>query len=73
VERKKSWYLREGYKMKITVEIKTDNAAFEDRYEHQMREIIDQLSFMLISGRKIGYLRDINGNNVGIFEVKEDK
>jgi len=59
--------------MEILVKIETDNAAFEDRYEHQMREIIDQLSFMLISGRKIGYLHDINGNNVGFFEVKEDK
>lgn len=56
--------------MKITVEIKTDNAAFEDNYDLQMRDIIDQFSFLLISGRKIGYLHDFNGNKVGTFEVK---
>jgi len=58
--------------MKIIVEIKTDNAAFEDRYEHQMEEILNKMTFMVVSGRKIGYLYDLNGNKVGGFEV-EDK
>jgi len=57
--------------MKITIEINTNNAAFEDN-ENQMRDIIDQFSFMFISGKEIGYLFDINGNKVGNFKV-EDK
>lgn len=58
--------------MKITITIKTDNAAFEDRYEHQMEEILNKVTFMVVNGREIGYLYDINGNKVGGFEV-EDK
>jgi hypothetical protein len=56
--------------MKITIEIKTDNAAFEERYEHQLAEILSDASYRIVCGETEGSLRDINGNRVGTFTVK---
>lgn len=57
--------------MKITITIKTDNAAFtENNYDYQIEEILNKMTFMVLSGRKVGYLYDLNGNKVGGFEVE---
>jgi len=56
--------------MKITIEIRTDNDAFVERYDHQLSEILSTVSYKVVDGQKDGNIRDINGNTVGKFTVE---
>lgn len=53
--------------MKIVIDIKTDNAAFEDN-EEELREILSYTAEQ-VYGRRSGKLWDRNGNMVGKFKV----
>ncbi|MFA6282315.1 MAG: hypothetical protein WCY05_07440 [Candidatus Omnitrophota bacterium] len=54
--------------MKITIDIKTDNAAFEDSEEmgRILRIVVTKIT---TNGDTEGLLRDSNGNTVGKFKV----
>jgi hypothetical protein len=54
--------------MKITINIKTDNAAFEDS-EEMTRILTKIVSRICTFGEMDGKLRDSNGNTVGNFKV----
>lgn len=57
--------------MRITIDIQTDNAAFTERYYHQLEEILEKAKQGILAGLDEGKLRDLYGNTVGKFEVKE--
>ena len=55
--------------MKITIDIKTDNAAFEDESEIY-NILVDQVAAKIGQDyKRDGNLRDSNGNTVGKFKV----
>jgi len=65
--------------MKVTIEITTDNAAFEGAWwGFEVARILDKLEDTMLGlvgnpgdGYKIGLL-DSNGNRVGFFKVEGD-
>jgi hypothetical protein len=54
--------------MKITIDIKTDNAAFEDNPD-ELANIIHGVGVKIVIGLRCGSLTDSNGNTVGKFKV----
>jgi hypothetical protein len=55
--------------MKITINIKTDNAAFED-YENELETILNHTANAIsLGGDREGNLHDSNGNTCGSFKV----
>ena len=54
--------------MKITIDIDTSNAAF-DNYEDEIENILRPIALKVSSGIRDGNLRDSNGNTVGKFKV----
>lgn len=54
--------------MKIVINIKTDNAAFEYDEGKQFR-ILRNTVLRIVNGEREGNLKDTNGNNVGNFKV----
>lgn len=54
--------------MKIIIDIKTDNAAFEDNPD-ELRAILIGVSAKVAVGNRGDNLRDTNGNTVGKFTV----
>jgi hypothetical protein len=54
--------------MKIIIDIKTDNAAFEDNTD-ELRSILIGVNAKIAVGQREGNLRDSNGNAVGKFKV----
>jgi len=54
--------------MKITIDIKTDNAAFEEN-DIELDKILHGAVAKIGSGHRDGNLRDSNGNAVGKFKV----
>ena len=59
-----------GFIMKITIDIKTDNAAFEE-YGEVKRILTDMVNSLddIVRAGDGGNLRDSNGNKVGKFKV----
>jgi hypothetical protein len=55
--------------MKVVINIKTDNAAFEDDPEAEVKRILIQAVMDTATGNREGNLRDSNGNKVGTFIV----
>lgn len=59
--------------MKLTIEINTDNAAFEDNYE--LGRIVEEIGAALyasdISTMRNKKLYDINGNHVGFVKITD--
>ena len=57
--------------MKFTMQIESENAAFEPDAEgiNEVARIVSQLANDLCEGRTQGALLDVNGNRVGSFEV----
>lgn len=62
--------------MKITIELETDNAAFEDDFRFELKQILNQAFSKILSQKKrkpckctapesIDKLLDTNGNTVG--------
>ena len=54
----------------FTVAFRTDNAAFADDYEAEVRRILEQVLASFTDG--FGRLRDTNGNRVGYFAQEDD-
>jgi hypothetical protein len=54
--------------MKITIDINTENAAFEDN-PSEIKEIINKVAKQVNAGCNEDNLRDSNGNTVGKFKV----
>lgn len=54
--------------MKITINIDTNNAAFEDN-DTELYDIMGRVSMAVQDGEKSGNLRDSNGNTVGNFKT----
>jgi hypothetical protein len=54
--------------MKITIDIKTDNAAFEEN-DCELLDILELTAKRISSGMTEGNLRDSNGSTVGKFRV----
>ena len=54
--------------MKITINIKTNNAAFEDN-PGEVQDIIEHVAVSISSGMAEGPLWDSNGNRVGNYKV----
>ena len=50
---------------KFTVVFSTNNAAFQDDFEGEVRSILEQV--IATSGDGFGRLHDTNGNKVGYF------
>lgn len=55
--------------MKITIEINTDNAAFEDNLG-EVQHIIREIAKKIEQGRECGKCMDLNGNSVGEWEIE---
>lgn len=55
--------------MKITIDIKTDNAAFEENDSEIYAILRKVCSEVGTHGNREGNLRDSNGNTVGKFKV----
>ena len=59
---------------KFTVEIDTDNAAFEDDLEAELGSILMTLARKVQSGKGFDFkLRDSNGNTVGSAYLEESE
>ena len=54
--------------MKITIDIKTDNAAFQDS-DTELYDILGRIAMAVQDGERSGNLMDSNGNTVGKFKV----
>ena len=54
--------------MRITIDIKTDNAAFQDN-DTELYDIMGRVSMAVSDGEREGRLMDSNGNTVGKFKV----
>lgn len=54
--------------MKITIDIKTDNAAFEEN-ETELYDILGRVAMAVQDGERERNLMDSNGNVVGKFKV----
>jgi hypothetical protein len=54
--------------MRITIDIKTDNAAFQDN-DTELYDIMGRVSMAVSDGEREGRLMDSNGNKVGNFKV----
>ena len=55
--------------MKITINIKTDNAAFQDNPEELQNILTKAVEDIAQSGRKERMLYDSNGNKVGNYKI----
>lgn len=59
--------------MKLKIEINTDNAAFVDDFEGEVKQCLDQVSeyaYRLCNGYSVR-IRDTNGNTVGTAKLEE--
>jgi len=59
--------------MKFVMEIECDNAAFEEAPGHELARIIETAAVRVREGVHWGKLRDINGNQVGRFDIVGSK
>lgn len=55
--------------MKITIEINTENAAFEEPEE--VSRLLKKATILIASGSDFGFLIDLNGNKVGHYRVSK--
>lgn len=58
--------------MKITIDIKTDNDAFQGvNKEPEVYRIMQKITEDVFAGNKSGVIFDINGNRVGNWTLKD--
>jgi len=57
---------------KFILEIKTDNAAFDELEHETVRILEDVIDDILYHDRKQGSIRDLNGNTVGSYKFTGD-
>lgn len=57
--------------MKITIDIKTENAAFEEEFGdgNELDTILKETAEKISGGKRDGSIQDSNGNTVGKFKV----
>lgn len=55
--------------MKITIELNTENVAFEEPEE--VSRLLKKAAVLIASGSDFGNLKDYNGNTVGHYKVTE--
>lgn len=55
--------------MKLTLHIESDNA--EMRTSEHAASVLSQVSMLIRSGREGGKIRDVNGNTVGSWSLKD--
>lgn len=56
----------------LNIEIRLDNAAFEDNgLENELHNILSAIQLKIATGQKSNYAYDSNGNNVGDFKIIE--
>lgn len=58
--------------MRITIDMETDNAAFEEGFQEKKR-ILRSIANRVAEGELDGRERDVNGNTVARFEVEITK
>ena len=56
-------------KFNLTVEMTTDNDAFEFDREYEVWRILGTVTDKIAQGRSSGTCFDLNGNNVGTWKV----
>lgn len=54
------------------LEFKTGNAAFENAPEVETARILSDIASHLLNGYKSRIVRDVNGNNIGSWELTEN-
>lgn len=57
--------------MKITINIKTDNAAFQNNKEFEVDRILSEVTSKIAMNYTSGVCIDFNGNNVGDWKVTD--
>jgi len=58
--------------MKITIDISTSNAAFEDDYEGEISLIMDTVSEAIHERCENCVVRDTNGNTIGSITINQE-
>ena len=57
--------------MKIIIDFDTDNAAFQENFEWQVRNILEKVKIAITADNLTGKrIKDWNGNTVGSFIIK---
>lgn len=59
--------------MKLSLDLNSNNAAFEDSGEFEVARILRDVADRIESGSTEGRLRDVNGNNVGSWFLEGDE
>ena len=59
--------------MKFKLEIRTDNAVYEESLYDELIANLKVVSNMIDSQQKSGIIRDTNGNRVGQFYMTEEE
>ena len=58
--------------MKAVITVEMDNAAFEDDPAGELARILRETAHKIEEGYNAGQCRDINGNQVGNFDIIEE-
>jgi hypothetical protein len=58
--------------MKMVIKFDMDNASFEDSRGHEIKRILEKVIDLVYLGATDGGIRDMNGNKIGCWEIKED-
>lgn len=58
--------------MKLKLEIKMDNSAFDIAPEKELGRILGNIAYRIETGETHGTVRDTNGNDAGYFGITED-
>ena len=56
----------------FTLKINTDNDAFADYPSVELADLLRKVAVRLEGAANSGTIRDVNGNNVGHFEYRND-
>ncbi len=55
----------------MKIEFKTGNAAFDEYGDREVRRILEKIADDVESGHTSGVIMDINGNNIGHWELED--
>jgi hypothetical protein len=60
-------------KTTLDIQIRLDNAAFEDEYlANELHDILSAVQFKIAQGQMQNNIYDTNGNNVGNFKITKE-
>jgi len=58
----------------LDIQIRLDNAAFEDEYlANELHDILGAIQFKIAQGQMQNNIYDTNGNNVGNFKITKEE